>query len=132
MMNQIVIMEMPHHVLEIATSDEVKICDVFYPTWHMYSHPYTQFCDVFSIDYDEKWVSRISDDRVIIIKFMMKKYVFVAKDLLWHGIGDELIFVTQASQIMKDDENTTFSDINKMSQKLICVVVCVEVCRMMV
>jgi len=27
------------------------------------------------------------------------------------------------SQIMKDDENTTFSDINEMSQKPICVVV---------
>ena len=54
---------------------------------------------------------------------MTKKYVFVAEDLLLHGIGDELIFVTQMSQIMKDDENTAFSDINKMSQKPICVVV---------
>ena len=54
---------------------------------------------------------------------MTKKYVFVVEDLLLHGIGDELIFVTQMSQIMKDDENTAFSDINKMSQKPICVVV---------
>ena len=46
---------------------------------------------------------------------MTKKYIFVAEDLLWHGIGNESIFVTQASQIMKDDENTTFSDINEMS-----------------
>ena len=42
--------------------------------------------------------------------FFTKKDVFVAEDLLLHGIGDELIFVTQMSQIMKDDENTTFSD----------------------
>jgi len=54
---------------------------------------------------------------------MTKKYVFVAEDFLWHGIGDEPIFVTQASQIMKDDENTTFSDINETSQKPIYVVV---------
>ena len=54
---------------------------------------------------------------------MTKKYVFVAEDLLLHGIGDESIFVTQASHIMKHDENPTFSDINGMSQKLICVVV---------
>ena len=53
---------------------------------------------------------------------MTKKYVFVAEDLLWHGIGDELIFVTQMSQIMIDDENTTFNDINETSQKPICVV----------
>jgi len=32
---------------------------------------------------------------------MTKKDVFVAEDLLLHGIGDEAIFVTQASQIMK-------------------------------
>ena len=44
---------------------------------------------------------------------MTKKYVFVAEDLLLHGIGDEPIFVTQMSQIMKDDENITFSDINE-------------------
>ena len=54
---------------------------------------------------------------------MTKKYIFVAEDLLWHGIGDEPIFVTQVSQIMKDDENTTFSDINETSQKPIFVVV---------
>jgi len=54
---------------------------------------------------------------------MTKKYVFVAEDLLLHGIGDELIFVTQVSQIMKDDKNITFSDINETSQKPICVVV---------
>ena len=75
------------------------------------------------IDYDDKWASQISDDRIIVIRFMTKKYIFVAEDLLWHGIGDELIFVTQVSQIMKDDENTTFSDINGTSQKPICVVV---------
>ena len=75
------------------------------------------------IDYDEKWVSQISDDRIIVIRFTMKKYVFVVEDLLWHGIGDEMIFVTQMSQIMKDDENTTFSDINETSQKPKCVVV---------
>ena len=54
---------------------------------------------------------------------MTKKLVFVAEDLLWHGIGDEPIFVTQMSQIIKYDENTAFSDINETSQKLICVVV---------
>ena len=32
----------------------------------------------------------------------------------------------QASQIMKDDKNTTFSDINETSQKPICVVVVVH------
>ena len=57
---------------------------------------------------------------------MTKKYVFVVEDLLWHGIGDESIFVTQMSQILKDDENTTFSDINETSQKPICVVVVVH------
>jgi len=54
---------------------------------------------------------------------MTKKYIFIAEDFLWHGIGDEPIFITQMSQIMKDDENTTFSDIYETSQKLICVVV---------
>ena len=54
---------------------------------------------------------------------MMKKYVFVAENLLWYGIGDEPIFVTQMSHIRKDDENTTFSEINETSQKPICVVV---------
>ena len=54
---------------------------------------------------------------------MTKKYVFVAEDLLLHGIGDEPIFVTQMSQIVKYNENIIFSDINGMSQKLICVVV---------
>ena len=54
---------------------------------------------------------------------MTKKYVFVAEDLLLHGIGDEPIFVTQVLQIMKNDENTTFSDINETSQKSMCVVV---------
>ena len=54
---------------------------------------------------------------------MTKKCDFVAEDLLWHGIGDESIFVTQVSQIMKDDKNTTFSDINETSQKPIYVVV---------
>jgi hypothetical protein len=54
---------------------------------------------------------------------MMKKYIFVVEDLLCHGIGDEPIFFTQMSQIMTDDKNATFSDINEMSQKPICVVV---------
>ena len=54
---------------------------------------------------------------------MTKKYVFVAEDLLLYDIGDEPIFITQASQIMKHDENPPFSDINGMSQKLVCVVV---------
>ena len=79
------------------------------------AHNFVTFLD---IDYDEKSASQISDGRIIVIRFMMKKYVFVAKDFLWHGIGDELIFVTQMSQIRKDDENTTFS-----SQKPIYVVV---------
>ena len=54
---------------------------------------------------------------------MTKKYIFVAEDLLLYGIGDELFFVTQMSQIMKRNENSTFSDINGMSHKPICVVV---------
>ena len=74
------------------------------------------------IDYDEKCASQISDDKIIIIRFMTKKYVFVAEDLLLHGIGDEPIFVTQVLQIMKNDENTTFSDINETSHNLIYVV----------
>ena len=57
---------------------------------------------------------------------MKKKYVFIAKDLLLHGICDEPIYVTQVSQIMKDNENTTFSDINETSQKPIFVVVKAE------
>ena len=52
---------------------------------------------------------------------MTKKDVFVAEDLLLHGIGDEAIFVTQASQIMKYNKNSTFNDINRTSQKLTCV-----------
>ena len=47
---------------------------------------------------------------------------FVAEDFLLHGIGDEPIFVTQMSHIMKNDENTTFNDINETSQKPIYVV----------
>ena len=66
---------------------------------------------------------QINDDRIIVIGFMTKKYVFVVEDLLLHGIGDEAIFVTQASQIMKYNENSTFSDINGTSQKPTCVVV---------
>ena len=66
---------------------------------------------------------KINDDRIIVIKFMTKKDVFVAEGLLLHGIGDETIFVMQASQIMKHNENSTFSDINGMSQKLTCVLV---------
>jgi hypothetical protein len=81
------------------------------------------FMTFLGIDYDEKWVSQINDDRIIVIRFMTKKYVFVAEDLLWHGIGDELIFVTQMSQIIKYDENTAFSDINETSHKPICAVV---------
>ena len=34
------------------------------------------------IDYDEKCASQISDDRIIVIRFMTKKYVFVVEDLL--------------------------------------------------
>ena len=81
------------------------------------------FVTLLGIDYDKKWASQISDNRVIVIRFMMTKYIFVAEDLLWHGIGDEPIFVTQLSQIMKDDKNITFNDINEISQKPICVVV---------
>ena len=84
------------------------------------------FVTFLGVNYDENWASKISDDRIIVIRFMTKKYVFIAEDLLWHGIGDEPIFVTQASQIMKDNENTTFSDINETSQKPICVVVTVR------
>ena len=36
------------------------------------------FVTFLGIDYDEKWVSQISDDRIIVIRFMTKKYVFVA------------------------------------------------------
>ena len=47
---------------------------------------------------------------------MTKKDVFVAEGLLLHGIGDEAIFVTQASQIMKHNEKKiTFSDIVKLN-----------------
>ena len=49
--------------------------------------------------------------------------VDVTEHLLLHGIGDEPIFVTQMSQIVKHNENTTFSDISGTSQKPICVVV---------
>ena len=54
---------------------------------------------------------------------MTKKDVFVVEDFLLHGIGDEVIFVTQASQIIKYNENSTFSDINGTLQKPTCVVV---------
>ena len=60
---------------------------------------------------------------------MTKKDVFVAEDFLLHGIGNEVIFVTQASQIMKYKENRTFSDINEISQKPTCVVVATS-CKM--
>jgi len=70
------------------------------------------FVTFFGIDYDKKLASQISDDRIIVIKSMTKKAVFIAEDLLLHGIGDEAIFVTQASQIMKHNGNSTFSDIN--------------------
>ena len=49
--------------------------------------------------------------------------VDVTEHLLLHGIGDEPIFVTQMSQIVKHNENTIFSDINETSQKPICIVV---------
>ena len=52
---------------------------------------------------------------------MTKKDVFVVEDFLLHGIGDEVIFVTQASQIIKYNENSTFSDINGTLQKPTCV-----------
>jgi len=55
------------------------------------------FVTFLGIDYDKKWASQISDHRIIVIRFMTKKYVFIAGDLLLHGIGDEAIFVTQAS-----------------------------------
>ena len=32
------------------------------------------FVTFHGIDYDKKWASQISDDKIIIIKFMMKKY----------------------------------------------------------
>ena len=54
---------------------------------------------------------------------MAKKCFFIAEDLLRHRIGDKPIFVTQVSQIMKDDKNNTFSNINETSQKAIYVVV---------
>ena len=86
------------------------------------------FVTFLGIDYDKKKkASQISNDRIIVTKFMMKKDIFVAEDLLLHGIGDEAIFVTQASQIMKHNENSTFSDINGISQKPTCVVVCVGI-----
>ena len=68
-------------------------------------------------------MSQISDDRIIVIKFITKKDVFFVEDLLLHGIGDESIFVTQTSHIMKHNENSTFNDINRTSQKPTCVVV---------
>jgi len=82
------------------------------------------FVTFLGIDYDKKKASQISNDRIIVTKFMMKKDIFVAEDLLLHGIGDEAIFVTQ---IMKHNENSTFSDINGISKKPTCVVVCVGI-----
>ena len=55
------------------------------------------FVTFLGINYDKKWASQISDDRIIVIRFMTKKYIFVVEDLLWHGIGDEPIFFTQMS-----------------------------------
>ena len=43
------------------------------------AHGFVMF---FDIDYDEKLASQISYDRIIVIRFMTKKYVFVAEDLL--------------------------------------------------
>jgi len=107
MTNQIVIMELPCHILVIATSYDVKILWHFCPTWHIYSNSSTWFCDVFWYWLWQKWASQISDDRIIVTRFMTKKYIFVAEDLLWHGIGNEPIFVMQTSQIIKHDENMT-------------------------
>jgi len=46
-MNQIVIMEVPQHILVIATSHEIKKFMTFsILSWHMYSHLSAQFCDV--------------------------------------------------------------------------------------
>ena len=74
------------------------------------AHGFVMF---FYIDYDEKLASQISDDRIIVIRFMVN--VDVTEHLLLHGIGDEPIFVTQMSQIVKHNENTIFSDINGTS-----------------
>ena len=82
-------MEVSHHILFIATSYKIKIlCTVI-----------QAYCFVtfLSIGYDEKWALQVSDDRIIVIRFMTKKYVFVAEDLLWYGIDDEPIFVMQMS-----------------------------------
>ena len=92
MTNQIVIMELPCHILVIATSYDVKILWHFCPTWHIYSNSSTWFCDVFWYWLWQKWASQISDDRIIVTRFMTKKYIFVAEDLLWHGIGDKTNF----------------------------------------
>ena len=93
MTNQIVIMEVPRHILVIATSYKVKILRRFLSyVAHVKSFKHT-FCDVFCIDYDENWVSQISDNRIIVIRFMKKEYVFVVEYFLLHGIGDEPIFV---------------------------------------
>jgi hypothetical protein len=53
----------------------------------------------------------------------MKKFVFITKYLLLKGIGDERIFITQASQITNHNEKTSFSDISETSQKATYVVV---------
>ena len=96
-MNQIIIMEMPRHILVITTSHEVKILRRFLSYVAYVVIQAHNFVTFLGIDYDKKWALQISDDRIIIIRIMTKKYVFVVEDLLWHGIGDESIFVTQMS-----------------------------------
>ena len=86
---------MTHHILIIATSYEIKKIMTFFilrgTCTVIQAYSFVMF---FGIDYDEKWVSQISDDRIIVIKFITKKDVFFVEDLLLHGIGDESIFVT--------------------------------------
>ena len=58
-------------------------------------------------------MSQISDDRIIVIRFMVN--ADVTEHLLLHGMGDEPIFVEQMSQVVKHNENIIFSDINGTS-----------------
>jgi hypothetical protein len=49
----------------------------------------------------------MSDDRRIVIKFVMKKHIFITKYLLLRMI-DDWIFITLVSQIAKHDEILVF------------------------
>ena len=72
------------HVTQL---EEFMTFSILYGTYtiiHIYG-----FVTFFGIDYDKKWVSQLSDDRTIVIRFMTKNMFFVSEDLLWHGIGDE-------------------------------------------